>query len=141
MSTEIVTEVVHKGGMRFDGKSRSGRTVELDFAPPGGTPEGYTPIELLLASLAACSGQVVAGLLKRMGQEIAGFRVVVRGVQKDVHPKVLTAITLEFEFSGGRLEPASVARALALSEERYCPVWAMLKSAVPIKAEYRLLAG
>lgn len=141
MSSEIVTEVVHRGGMRFDGKSRSGRTVELDFAPPGGMSEGYTPLELLLASLAACSGQVVAGLLNRMGQEIAGFRIIARGAQKDIHPKVLKAVRLEFEFSGGRLEPASVAKALALSEERYCPVWAMLKASVPIKAEFRLLAG
>ncbi len=141
MASGIVTEVVHRGGMRFDGISRSGRTVELDFAPPGGTPEGYTPLELLLASLAACSGQVTAGLLKRMGQEVAGFRVVARGEKKDVHPTVFRSVVLEFEFTGGRLEPASVEKALALSEERYCPVWAMLKASVPIKAEYRLLAG
>jgi putative redox protein len=141
MPSEIITEVAHHGEMRFEGKSRSGRTVDLDFAPPGEPVEGYTPLELLLASLAACSGQVTAGLLKRMGQEIAGFRVVARGVKKDVHPTVLTSVVLEFEFTGGRLEPASVERALALSEERYCPVWAMLKASVPIKAEYRLLAG
>lgn len=141
MPSEIVTEVVHQGGMRFAGTSRSGRTVKLDFAPPGGTPDGYTPLELLLASLAACSGQVVVGLLERMGQEVAGFRVVVRGVKRDIHPAVLTAVTLEFEFRGGRLEAASVERALALSEERYCPVWAMLKASVSIAAEYRLLAG
>ncbi len=141
MPSEIVTEVVHRGGMRFEGRSRSGRTVELDFAPPGEPVEGYTPLELLLASLAACSGQVTAGLLKRMGQEISGFRVIARGVKKDVHPTVLTSVVLEFEFTGGRLEPASVERALALSEERYCPVWAMLKAAVPIKAGYKLLAG
>jgi len=141
MASEIVTEVVHRGGMRFEGRSRSGLTVELDFVPPGGKLEGYSPLELLLASLAACSGQVVAGLLKRMGQEIAGFRVVARGVKKDIHPAVLTSVALEFEFSGGSLDPVSVEKALALSEERYCPVWAMLKASVPIKAEYRLLAG
>lgn len=141
MASEIVTEVVHRGGMRFDGISRSGKTVELDFAPPGEPVEGYTPLELLLASLAACSGQVTAGLLKRMGQEVAGFRVVARGEKKDIHPTVLTSVALTFEFTGGRLEPASVERALALSEERYCPVWAMLKASVPIKAEFRLLPG
>jgi putative redox protein len=139
--SEIVTEVIHRGGMRFEGKPRSGRTVELDFAQPGEPVEGYTPLELLLASLAACSGQVTAGLLKRMGQEIAGFRVVARGMKREVHPTVLTSVVLEFEFAGGHLEPASVERALALSEERYCPVWAMLKAAVPIKAEYKLLAA
>ena len=141
MPSEIVTEVVHQGGMRFEGTSRSGTTVQLDFAPPGGTPEGYAPLELLLASLAACSGQVVVGLLKRMGQEVAGFRVVARGVKKDIHPAVFTSVVLEFEFSGGRLEPASVKKALALSEERYCPVWAMLKASVPVTAVYRLLTG
>jgi uncharacterized OsmC-like protein len=58
-----------------------------------------------------------------------------------IGPAVLTAVALEFEFSGGRLEPASVEKALALSEERYCPVWAMPKASVPITAGYRLLAG
>ena len=58
-----------------------------------------------------------------------------------IGPAVFTAIALEFEFSGGRLEPASVEKALALSEERYCPVWAMLKTSVPIRAEYKLLSG
>lgn len=141
MPSEIVTEVVHRGGMRFDGLSRSGRTVELDFASGGEIAGGYTPLELLLASLAACSGQVVAGLLKRMGQEIAGFRVVARGVKKDIHPTVFISVALEFEFSGGRLEPAQVDKALSLSEERYCPVWAMLKASVPITAAYRFAAG
>jgi putative redox protein len=141
LASEIVTEVVHRGGMRFEGKSTSGMTVELDFAPPGDPVGGYTPLELLLASLAACSGQVTAGLLKRMGQEIAGFRVVARGAKREVHPTVLTSVVLTFEFTGGRLESASVERALALSEERYCPVWAMLKVSVPVRAEYKLVAA
>ena len=55
--------------------------------------------------------------------------------------EIVTAVALEFDFSGGRLEPVSVEKALALSEERYCPVWAMLKASVPIAVAYRLLAG
>jgi putative redox protein len=54
---------------------------------------------------------------------------------------VLTSIELEFEFRGGRIDDASIERALSLSEERFCPVWAMLKAAAPIKATYRLIAG
>ena len=48
---------------------------------------------------------------------------------------------LEFEFRGGKLDGASVEKALALSEERFCPVWIMLKAAAPIIATYRLIAG
>jgi putative redox protein len=76
-----------------------------------------------------------------MGQEVEGLTVHARGTKKEIHPAVFTSIELEFEFRGGRLDAASIEKALALSEDRYCPVWAMLKMAAPIKATYRLLAG
>jgi len=140
MAKEVLTEVVFKGGMRFDGKSgRAGKAVALDFAPEGEAIDGYSPLELLLTSLAGCSGQVVVGLLKRMGQEVLGLTVHARGVKKEIHPAVLTSIELEFEFRGGRVDGTSVEKALALSEERFCPVWVMLKTSVPIAAKYRLI--
>jgi putative redox protein len=135
-------ETVFKGGMKFEGRSgRAGTAVALDFAREGEALEGFTPMELLLTSLAGCSGQVTVGLLKRMGQEVEGLTVHARGTKKEIHPAVFTSIELEFEFRGGKLDAASVEKALALSEDRYCPVWAMVKAAAPVKATYRLLAG
>jgi putative redox protein len=140
MAKEVLTEVVFKGGMRFDGKSgRAGKAVALDFAPEGEAIDGYSPLELLLTSLAGCSSQVVVGLLKRMGQEVQDLTVRARGVKKEIHPTVLTSVELEFEFRGGRVDGASVEKALALSEERFCPVWIMLKASVPITAKCRLI--
>jgi putative redox protein len=140
MAIESRAEVVFKGGMKFDGRSgRAGTAVALDFAREGEAIEGYTPMELLLTSLAGCSGQVTVGLLKRMGQEVEGLTVHARGTKKEIHPAVFTSIELDFEFRGGKLDAASVEKALALSEDRYCPVWAMLKTAAPIKATYRLV--
>ncbi len=60
-----------------------------------------------------------------------------RGLKNDVHPKVFTSIELDFEFQGGRIDGPSVENAFALSEDRFCPVWVMLKASVPIKAKYR----
>ena len=138
----VQSEIVFRGGMLFDGTSgRAGSAVAVDFAPEGEPIGGFTPLELLLTSLAGCSGQVTVGLLKRMGQEVKDLTVRARGVKKEVHPTVLTSIELEFEFRGGRLDGVSVEKALALSEDRFCPVWAMLKAAAPIKATYRLTAG
>ncbi|HSA97021.1 MAG TPA: OsmC family protein, partial [Acidobacteriota bacterium] len=137
MSTEVRSDIVFKEGMRFDGVSgRAGKSVAIDFADEGQPLDGYTPLELLLTSLAGCSGQVAIGLLKRMGQEVRDLTVHARGTKKEVHPKVLTAIELEFEFRGGRLEAGAVEKALGLSEERFCPVWAMIKCAAPIKATF-----
>jgi putative redox protein len=141
MAKEVLTEVVFKGGMRFDGKSgRAGKPVAIDFTSEGEVIDGYSPLELLLTSLAGCSSQVVVGLLKRMGQEVQGLTVRARGVKKEIHPTVLTSVELEFEFRGGRVDSASVEKAFALSEERFCPVWVMLKASVPITAKYRLIA-
>jgi len=141
MAKESRAEIFFQGGMKFEGRSgRAGTAVSLDFAREEEEGlDGYTPMELLLTSLAGCSGQVTVGLLKRMGQEIKDLTVRARGKKKDIHPAVFTEIELEFEFRGGKLEAASVEKALALSEDRYCPVWAMVKAAAPIKATYRLL--
>ena len=142
MAKEIQTEVVFKGGMRFDGKSgRAGKAVAIDFTPEGEAIDGYSPLELLLTSLAGCSSQVVVGLLKRMGQEVQDLTVRARGEKREIHPTVLTSVELDFEFRGGRVDGASVEKAFALSEERFCPVWVMLKASVPITATYRLIAG
>jgi len=141
MSKDVRADVIFKEGMKFDGISgRAGKSVAIDFAAEGETIDGFSPLELLLTSLAGCSGQVAVGLLKRMGHEVKDLTVHARGTKKEVHPKVLTSIELEFEFRGGTLNSGSVEKALSLSEERFCPVWAMVKAAAPIKATYRLLA-
>jgi putative redox protein len=142
MPLEVRAEAVFQGGMRLEGRSdRSAKTVEIDFAKEGEPVAGFTPLELLLTSLAGCSGQVVVGLLKRMGQDVQGLVVRVRGMKREIHPTVLTSVELEFEFRGGHVDWASVERALALSEDRYCPVWVMLRASVPVTAKYEILAG
>lgn len=142
MSIEVKTETLFKGGMLFRGTSdRSGKTVEVDFAKEGQPIAGFTPLELLLTSLCTCSGQVVVGLLARMEQDVQGLTVRARGTKRAVHPTVLVAVDLLFEFRGGRVDGASVEKAFALSEDRYCPVWVMLKASVPITAKYEIVAG
>jgi putative redox protein len=141
MAKEVQAEVVFKGGMRFDGKSgRAGKLVAVDFTPEGEPIDGFSPLELLLTSLAGCSGQVTVGLLKRMGQDVQDLTVRARGEKREIHPTVFTSVELDFEFRGGRVDGASVEKAFALSEERFCPVWVMLKASVPITAKFRILA-
>ncbi len=139
MAKEVQADIVFKAGMKFEGVSgRAGTSVAIDFAPAGEEVDGFLPLELLLASLASCSGQVVVGLLRRMGQEVKDLLVHARGTKRETHPTVLTSIELEFEFRGGRIDVPSLEKALSLSEERFCPVWAMLKPVVPIKATHRM---
>ena len=141
MAKEVHADVVFKGAMRFDGLSgRAGESVAIDFGREDEEVDGFMPLELLLASLASCSGQVVVGLLKRMGQEVRDLVVHAKGTKREIHPTVLTAIELDFEFRGGCVDGAAVEKAIALSEDRFCPVWAMLKPVVAIKATHRFAA-
>jgi len=140
MAKKVQADVVFKGGMRFDGISgRAGKSVAIDFGKEGEAVDGFLPLELLLASLSSCSGQVVVGLLKRMGREVRELVVHAKGTKREVHPTVLTAIELDFEFRGGNVDGPSAERAIALSEERFCPVWVMLKPVVPITTTYRIV--
>ncbi|RPH59050.1 MAG: hypothetical protein EHM89_11380, partial [Acidobacteria bacterium] len=83
--------------------------VTTDFpTKPGATLAGVTPMELLLASLAACTGSVVASLLARLHQPVAGVEVEARGVRRDEHPTIFANIALEFVVRGRGVEPAAV---------------------------------
>jgi putative redox protein len=115
-------------------------TVTVDYPlQPGQEVAGPTPLQLLLASLAACSGSTVALVLSRMKQPFTGLEVHARGTRREEHPTVLTDIDLEFVVSGAGVPGEAVARALTVAEEQLCPVWAMLKGATNIVARFRLI--
>ena len=95
---------------------------------------------MILASLAACSGSTLALVLERMKQPLTGLEVEARGLRSDMHPTVLTEISLSFVLRGAGLEAEAVQRALAVAENQLCPVWAMLKPGTPIAVSFQLAA-
>jgi putative redox protein len=137
MKTELGVRAVHQGGMRVyasDGQFH----VSMDYpTQENEITSGPTPLTMLLASLAACSLNSVAVILKKMQQPLEGLGVEVRGVRRTEHPTLLTDISLEFTVKGA-VDPAAVAHALKLSEERLCPVWNMLQGSTAIKAGFNM---
>jgi putative redox protein len=140
MKTELNVRAVHQGGMRVlatDGQF----DVLMDYPMrEDETASGPTPLTMLLASLAACSLNSVAVILKKMQQPLSGLEVEARGIRKTEHPTLLTDISLEFTVKGG-VDPAAMAHALNLSEERLCPVWNMLNGSTAIKAGFHMQPG
>ncbi|MGD0782484.1 MAG: OsmC family protein [Candidatus Aminicenantales bacterium] len=132
MSEPLTASVKWTGRMHFQGRADFAYEVPLDFGPPLGAGEGIKPMELVLMSLAACSGQTVISLLEKMRQDVKLFSVRAEGRRQEEHPRVFTGIRLEFEVVGPALDRALVEKAVRLSEEKYCPVWAMLKKGVAI---------
>lgn len=133
------TAVVWRDGMAFDGTATSGFHLTLDASPKvGGGGQGFRPIELILLALAGCTGMDVLSILRKKRQDITGFEVRARGERAQDHPRVYTHITLEYIVRGRNISPEAVARAITLSEYKYCPVHAMLRESVPIECSFRI---
>jgi len=127
-------------GMRFEVEAGSGHRVTLDASEQdGGHNEGFRPMEMLLVGLAGCTGMDVVSILRKKRQEVTGYEVQVRGVRAEDHPMVFVEITVEHVVTGHSLQPEAVARAIALSEERYCGAGAMLGKVAHLTHTYRIV--
>ncbi len=118
----------------------NGHKLVLDAAKEfGGEDLGYRPKPLVMAALAGCTGMDVVSILKKMRVEYDGLEIKVEGDVADEHPKTYTALKLIYEFKGKDLPMEKLEKAVALSEETYCGVWAMYKKAVPVTYEIRVV--
>jgi putative redox protein len=136
MNEEAGCEARWTGRYHFEGGSEFAESIPVDYPPPNGEGRGHKPTDLLLISLASCSGQTTVSLLQKMRQDVRAFSVRAVGRKKEDHPRVFTDIRLEFRVSGPGLDPAVVEKAIRMSEDKYCPVWAMLKGAVSVTSSF-----
>jgi putative redox protein len=139
MPAELTVHAVQRGPMEFaidDGQHE----VTIDYPLPGtdGALRGMTPLRLLLASLAGCSGSSVAALLRRDGLPVRRVEVQARGRRRDEHPTVITDIDLRFTVYG-EVDAARVEHAVKRSEAQICPVWAMLKAGTPVSWSFTVV--
>ena len=126
----------HRGGMRFETETGTGRTVV--FGDDREANE-YSPVETVLAALAACSAMDVVSILEKKRQVVTDYRIEVRGDQRDEYPQVYTRIDVTHVVVGTVLLEAAVRRAVQLSASKYCPVNAMLSAgATEIHHGYRM---
>jgi putative redox protein len=120
---------------------RSHPPIPIDYIPPLGDGQGYTPLELVLTSLAACSGGVIASLVRKMGRTISDVKVNAKGIRRDRHPTSFEKIFLEFILHSKDARDADIQKAIRMAEETFCPVWALLKNNVEIATEYKIVVS
>lgn len=140
MNTQLRVSVYDlQGKMQLTGRGHTRHTVQIDYAPPLGDDNGFTSLELLMVSLAGCSGHTIKFLLEKMGRKLDKLEVHAVGNRRmDTHPTVLTGIELQYDLKGDELDSESVEKAIRMAEETYCPVWAMIKSTVAVTWKYSL---
>ncbi|MGA2524537.1 MAG: OsmC family protein [Candidatus Bathyarchaeia archaeon] len=140
MSSVKKMVVEWKGNYRLEAKNEKGLTANFD-APKehGGEETALSPMENVLASLAACSSFHVLTILKKKKQKISGYIVEATAERReDPPPRVFTKIHLKYIVKGENISPEAVKSAIRLSQEKYCSVGGMLQKAVPITSSFEI---
>ena len=94
--------------------------------------------DLLLMGLASCAAHDVVSIMERQRQHLTSLRVEVDGLQQASPPFAFTNIHLRFILSGRELDVAKIARALALSVDKYCSVAATIRGVATITHDYEI---
>ena len=133
------TRVKWLDNMSFIGESESGHSVVMDGSPEfGGRNLGARPMEMLLMGMGGCASFDVVSMLKKSKQDLIDCEVNITAERAETDPKVFTKIHLHFILSGNDLSEARVARAIALSAEKYCSASIMLGKTAVITHDYRI---
>ena len=127
------------GGMRLDGEAGSGFHLTMDSDPDhGGADAGFRPMELLIVGLAGCTAMDVISILRKKREDITGYEVRVAGERAEDHPRVFTNVTVTHIVTGRHVRPDAVARAVELSETKYCGANATLSKTARVTHTYEI---
>ena len=125
--------VKHIKGMHFQGEGSSKVLTHLDASvTAGGTGHGTSPMELLLISIAGCSGMDIVTILEKMQVKFQRFETAVEGERASDHPRVFKDIEVVYRFWGESLPEEKLKRAVQLSMDKYCSVASMIDKAADL---------
>ena len=128
-------------GMQFIARGDSGHAIVIDAkAEDGGFGSGPGPMEVLLMGVLGCTSMDVISILKKKRQPVTGLKVLATGERRSEHPKCYTKIHLEY-VATGEVDPEALARAIQLSEEKYCSAIATVRGVTQITSSYRVEAA
>ncbi len=132
--------LVWQGNYRFKAENEKGLSANFDAPiPNGGEETALSPMENVLASLAACSSYHVMSILRKKRQEVSDYSVEMTADRRDEPPRIFTSIHLKYIVKGKNVSKDAVESAIRLSEEKYCSVGGMLKTAAKITSTYEIL--
>ena len=127
-------------GMGFVAETGSGHFLAMDGAPDGGGKNlAPRPMETVLAGTGGCTAYDVVLILKRGRHDVRGCQVKLTAERAAQDPKVFTRIHMHFIVTAHGVPAEAVARAVALSHERYCSASIMLAKTAEITSGFELV--
>jgi putative redox protein len=121
----------------LEAKGASGVPVLMDNKNSGNA-KGTSPMELLLMGVAGCSAIDIIYILKKQNYTVKEYEVEVDGETTSfAEAKRFKSMQVSIHLTG-EIPPEKVARAAALSFDKYCSVAFTMRNAVEIDYTVRL---
>src|SRR5437868_15505002 len=121
----------------FIGITPSGHTQVVDTDSERGS--AASPMELILLALGSCTGVDVISILKKKRQQVTDYRIEVNGERREEHPRAYTRLFVKHIVRGHDVSEEAVARAIELSDSKYCSVAATLRGSAQIVTSYEII--
>jgi putative redox protein len=102
-------------------------------------PNGVSAADLLPLSLIGCSSYDVIAILEKQRLNITDLAVSAESTRDPEPPFTFRKIHVHYQISGSDLDPDRVARAIQLSEEKYCGVFDTLRKAVELTSDFEII--
>jgi putative redox protein len=134
-----------RSGMGFIAETGTGHVLVMDGAPDEAKPENGgqnlapRPMETVLAGTGGCTAYDVVLILKRGRHDVRGCSVKLTSERAPTDPKVFTKIHMHFTVKGVNIPADAVARAVALSHDKYCSATIMLGKTAEITTSFEVL--
>ena len=99
---------------------------------------GLKPSDLLLLSVASCTAYDVVMILKKQREPLQGLEISCNGEQNPDPPYAFHHVHIHYKIYG-ECSVEKVARALQLSEEKYCSVINTIRPTVEISSDFEMV--
>ncbi len=130
MTTHSVTTVFNRN-MLFTAKV-SGYDVLMNN---GDDDSGASPKQMMLASLAGCTGMDVVSILRKMKVDFSDYSMDVEADLTDDHPRIYNKVKLTYKIRLAVEDQPKMEKAVTLSKEKYCGVSAMFTAFADLTTE------
>jgi putative redox protein len=100
----------------------SGRSGDSSIVLDSAGQAGPSPVQTLAFALAGCMGMDVVHILRKGRLDLRGLKIALTAERAQEDPHRITAVAIDFTVTGD-VPKDQIARAIALSHEKYCSVW------------------
>ena len=115
-------------------RDRNGFPIVMDH------PNGVNASDLLPLSLIGCTTYDVIAILEKQRQKVADLSVTAESTRDPDPPWAFRKIHIQYKIRGHGLSGEKISRAIELAEQKYCGIYATLKSVVQITSGFEIIA-